>query len=164
MPGRFTSYEELAELLEKYVPAYMIEIEKLFRLVVFNYLFFNGEHLKIFSVLETPNGGYTLSPANDLVNTRIYVGDSDFALDRGLFKDNFESEEMKKNGHAGLKDFHEFSSRLEISTKRRDKLQELFLVRQATVEILIQRSFLNEQTKRAYMLHYQIKRNKLKIF
>ena len=98
------------------------------------------------------------------MNTRIYVGDSDFALDRGLFKDNFESEEMKKNGHAGLKDFHEFSSRLEISTKRRDKLQELFLVRQATVEILIQRSFLNEQTKRAYMLHYQIKRNKLKIF
>jgi serine/threonine-protein kinase HipA len=159
------SYEELAELLKKYVPAYMVEIEKLFRLVVFNYLFSNGDaHLKNFSVLETPNGDYTLSPAYDLVNTRIHVDDSDFALDRGLFKDSFESEEMKKNGHAGLKDFYEFSRRLGISTKRRDKLLEPFLARQATVEVLIQRSFLNEQTKRAYLLHYQTKRNQLKAF
>ena len=159
------SYEELAELLKKYAPAYMVEIEKLFRLVVFNYLFSNGDaHLKNFSVLETPNGDYTLSPAYDLVNTRIHVDDSDFALDRGLFKDSFESEEMKKNGHAGLKDFYEFSRRLGISTKRRDKLLEPFLARQATVEVLIQRSFLNEQTKRAYLLHYQTKRNQLKAF
>ena len=159
------SYEELAELLKKYVPAYMVEIEKFFRLVVFNYLFSNGDaHLKNFSVLETPSGDYTLSPAYDLVNTRIHVDDSDFALDRGLFKDNFESEEMKKNGHAGLKDFYEFSNRLGISTKRRDKLLEPFLARQATVEVLIQRSFLNEQTKRAYLLHYQTRRNQLKAF
>ncbi len=159
------SYEELAELLKKYVPAYMVEIEKLFRLVVFNYLFSNGDaHLKNFSVLETPSGDYTLSPAYDLVNTRIHVDDSDFALDRGLFKDSFESEEMKKNGHAGLKDFYEFSRRLGISTKRRDKLLEPFLARQATVEALIQRSFLNEQTKRAYLLHYQTRRNQLKAF
>ena len=159
------SYEELAELLKKYVPAYMVEIEKLFRLVVFNYLFSNGDaHLKNFSVLETSSGDYTLSPAYDLVNTRIHVDDSDFALDRGLFKDSFESEEMKKNGHAGLKDFYEFSKRLEISTKRRDKLLEPFLARQATVEALIQRSFLNEQTKRAYLLHYQTRRNQLKAF
>ncbi len=159
------SYEELAELLKKYVPAYMVEIEKLFRLVVFNYLFSNGDaHLKNFSVLETPSGDYTLSPAYDLVNTRIHVDDSDFALDRGLFKDSFESEEMKKNGHAGLKDFYEFSRRLGISTKRRDKLLEPFLARQATVEVLIQRSFLNEQTKRAYLLHYQTRRNQLKAF
>lgn len=159
------SYEELAELLKKYVPAYMVEIEKLFMLVVFNYLFSNGDaHLKNFSVLETPSGDYTLSPAYDLVNTRIHVDDSDFALDRGLFKDNFESEEMKKNGHAGLKDFYEFSKRLGISTKRRDKLLEPFLARQATVEVLIQRSFLNEQTKRAYLLHYQTRRNQLKAF
>ncbi len=159
------SYEELAELLKKYVPAYMVEIEKLFRLVVFNYLFSNGDaHLKNFSVLETPSGDYTLSPAYDLVNTRIHVDDSDFALDRGLFKDSFESEEMKKNRHAGLKDFYEFSRRLGISTKRRDKLLEPFLARQATVEALIQRSFLNEQTKRAYLLHYQTRRNQLKAF
>ena len=47
------SYEELAELVLQYIPAHMVEIEKLFELIVFNYLFSNGDaHLKNFSVLE----------------------------------------------------------------------------------------------------------------
>ncbi len=129
---------------------------------MFNYLFSNGDaHLKNFSILETSSGDYILSPAYDLVNTRIHVDDTDFALDGGLFKDNFESKEMKKNGHIGLEDFHEFASRLKIKQNRRDKLLERFLVKQQMVENLIQRSFLNDKTKRAYLLHYQTKRNRL---
>ncbi len=156
------SYEELAELVFKYVPAYMVEIEKLFRLVIFNYVFSNGDaHLKNFSVLETQNGDYVLSPAYDLVNTRIHVDDSDFALGGGLFKDNFESEAMNKTGHAGLEDFYEFARRLGIPAKRRDKILEPFLSRQTGVDVLIQRSFLNDQTKREYLLHYQTRRNQL---
>ncbi len=156
------SYEELAALLVKYVPAYRIEMEKLFRLVVFNYLFSNGDaHLKNFAVLETQSGDYTLSPAYDLVNTRIHIDDTDFALNKGLFKDGFESEVVKKTGHAGLDDFYEFARRLGILAKRRDKLLEPFLTRQTEVEVLIQRSFLNDQTKRAYLLHYQTRRNQL---
>ena len=158
------SYEELAELVVQYVPAHIVELEKLFKLVVFNYLFSNGDaHLKNFSVLETLSGDYALSPAYDLVNTRIHVDDTDFALDSGLFKDNFESEEIKKNGRVGLEDFHEFAKRIEINDKRRDRLLEPFLVKQKTVEELIQRSFLNNQTKRAYLLHYQSRKNQLNI-
>ena len=156
------NYEELAELVRKFVPAYVIELEKLFSLIMFNYLFSNGDaHLKNFSILEIPSGDYILSPAYDLINTRIHVDDTDFALDGGLFKDNFESKEMKKNGHIGLEDFHEFASRLKIKQNRRDKLLEPFLVKQQMVENLIQRSFLNDKTKRAYLLHYQTKRNRL---
>ncbi len=159
------SYEELAELVVQYVPAHIIELEKLFKLIVFNYLFSNGDaHLKNFAVLETASGDYALSPAYDLVNTRIHVDDSDFALDGGLFKDNFESEEMKKNGSVGLEDFHEFARRSGISVKRRDKLLESFLVKQAEVEALIQRSFLNNQTKKEYLLHYQTRRNQLNVY
>ena len=156
------NYEELAELVRKFVPAHVIELEKLFSLIVFNYLFSNGDaHLKNFSILETPNGDYILSPAYDLVNTRIHVEDTDFALDKGLFKDNFESEEMKKNRHVGLEDFYEFANRLEIKQKRRDKLLEPFMEKQQMVEKLIQQSFLNDPTKKAYLLHYQTKRNQL---
>jgi serine/threonine-protein kinase HipA len=68
---------------------------------------------------------------------------------------------MKKNGHAGLEDFQEFAKRLNISVKRRDKMLEPFLTRQEHVEILVQRSFLNDQTKRAYLLQYQTRRNQL---
>lgn len=156
------SYEEIANLVRKFVPAHVVELEKLFSLVVFNYLFSNGDaHLKNFSVLETPGGDYILSPAYDLINTRIHVDDTDFALGEGLFKDSFESEEMKKNGRVGLEDFHEFANKLEIREKRRDKLLDLFLKRQPLVESLIHQSFLNDQTKRAYLLHYQTKRNQL---
>lgn len=156
------SYEKLAELVVKYVPAHIVEIEKLYKLIVFNYLFSNGDaHLKNFSLLETINGDYVLSPAYDLVNTRIHVNDTDFALDEGFFKDGFESGEMKKNDCVGLEDFYEFAKRLNISDKRRDKLLEPFLTSQEYVEILIQRSFLNEQTKQAYLLHYQLRRKQL---
>ena len=156
------SYEELTELVRKFVPAYIVELEKIFSLIVFNYLFSNGDaHLKNFSILETLNGDYTLSPAYDLINTRIHINDTDFALNRGLFKDNFESEKMKKNGHAGLEDFHVFANRLGIKQKRRDKLLAPFLEKQLMVEQLIQRSFLNDQIKREYLLHYQTKLNQL---
>ncbi len=159
------SYEAMAELIVKYVPAYIVELEKLFSLIVFNYLFSNGDaHLKNFSVLETQSGDNTLSPAYDLVNTRIHVDDANFALDGGLFKDNFESEEMKKNGRVGLDDFHEFAKRLDITIKRRDRLLEPFLTKQIDIETLIQRSFLNNQTKRAYLLHYQTRRNQLNTY
>ena len=159
------SYEELAELLVEYVPAYRVETEKLFRLIVFNYLFSNGDaHLKNFSVLETRSGDHILSPAYDLVNTRIHVDDSDFALEKGLFKDDSGSDIMKKTGHAGREDFHELARRLGISPNRRDKLLEPFLVRQTKVESLIKRSFLNDATKREYLLHYQTKRNHLNAY
>ncbi len=156
------SYEELTELVRKFVPAYIVELEKIFSLIVFNYLFSNGDaHLKNFSILETLNGDHTLSPAYDLINTRIHINDTDFALNRGLFKDNFESENMKKNGHAGLEDFHVFANRLGIKQNRRDKLLAPFLEKQLMVEQLIQRSFLNDRTKREYLLHYQTKLNQL---
>ncbi|SFN87223.1 HipA-like C-terminal domain-containing protein [Salegentibacter flavus] len=48
-------------------------------------MFSNGDaHLKNFAILETPMGDHWLSPAYDLLNTRIHVDDSDFALEEGL--------------------------------------------------------------------------------
>jgi serine/threonine-protein kinase HipA len=156
------SYEALGELLKKYVPAWRVEIEKLYSLIVFNFLFSNGDaHLKNFSLLETPGGDYVLSPAYDLLNTRIHVDDSDFALDGGLFSDGFKSEEMKKSNHPGLNYFQELAGRFGINEKRRDRILAPYLQRQPMVEELTRRSFLNDKIKRAYLLHYQTKRNHL---
>lgn len=39
----------MGELIQRYVPAWKIEMERFFRLVLFNYLFSNGDaHLKNF--------------------------------------------------------------------------------------------------------------------
>lgn len=60
------SYEELAELIQHYIPAWRIEIEKFFKIVLFNFLFSNGDaHLKNFSVIETSRGDFRLAPAYD---------------------------------------------------------------------------------------------------
>jgi serine/threonine-protein kinase HipA len=156
------SYEALAELLKRYVPSYVIEIEKLFNLIVFNYLFSNGDaHVKNFSLLETENGDYTLSPAYDLINTRIHVDDSDFALSKGLFKDNYISNQKAKSGKPGKQDFIEFARRVGIEKEKAENLLAPFLENQEGVARLIENSYLDEPTKRAYLIDYQTRRNQL---
>ncbi len=156
------SYEEAGMLIQKYVPAWRVEIEKYFSLVVFNFLFSNGDaHLKNFSLLESTKGDYLLSPAYDLVNTKLHVDDSDFALEKGLFADNFKSKEYKKNGHASKSDFIEFAKRIGVAEGRVYKLLNPFLEKQTFIATLVNHSFLSDANKRAYLLMYNMKRNYL---
>jgi serine/threonine-protein kinase HipA len=156
------SYEEIGTLIRKFVPAWRIEIEKFFTLVLFSYLFSNGDaHLKNFSLLESSSGDYLLSPAYDLINTRIHVDDSDFALKKGLFADDFQSEAHKKSGHTTLADFEEFGRRIGMSESRVRKLSTPFLEKRPLVVTLTHRSFLNDKCKRAYLLHYNTRLNRL---
>jgi len=156
------SYEEIGLLIQKYVPAWHVEIEKYFVLVIFNFLFSNGDaHLKNFSLLETSKGDYLLSPAYDLINTRLHVDDADFALNRGLFSDSFKSQKYKKTGHPSQADFIELAKRIKVAESRIEKLLQPFLENQNLVEVLISSSFLSEKSKRAYLLMYKTKRNYL---
>jgi serine/threonine-protein kinase HipA len=156
------SYEEMGLIIQEFVPAWRIEIEKFFSLVLFNFLFSNGDaHLKNFSLLESPSGDYLLSPAYDLINTKLHVDDRDFALDKGLFADDFKSELYKKNGHPSIKDFAEFAKRIGVTESRFEKLTLPFLKKQPLIETLVQNSFLTDVNKRAYLLMYNTKRNYL---
>lgn len=157
------SYEEIGMLIQKFVPAWRIEIEKYFVLVLFNFLMSNGDaHLKNFALLESMAGDYLLSPAYDLINTCIHVDDSDFALDKGLFHDGFPSNAQKKTGHASFADFMELGKKIGISESRVLKISAVFLEKQPLVETLTQNSFLNPKCKRAYLLHYNTRLNWLK--
>ena len=156
------SYEKLGMLIQRYVPAWRVEIERYFIRVVFNYLFSNGDaHLKNFSLLESPEGDYLLSPAYDLVNTRMHVDDSDFALDKGLFVDDYRSKACKKTGHPARADFIEFAHRIGVGEIRTERLLAPFLTKHKTVETLIGHSFLNNAGKRGYLLDYNSRRNLL---
>jgi serine/threonine-protein kinase HipA len=150
------SYEEIGSLIKKYVPASKVEMDKYFSLVLFNYVFSNGDaHLKNFSLLENEGGDYFLSPAYDLINTRIHVSDADFGLERGLFADDHRSEAFKKYGFPVKLDFFELARRLGIERKRAEKLLLPFLSYQEMVETLIGRSFLNDSAKKDYLWDYR---------
>lgn len=65
------SYLDLFAVMKTYLPIYALESLRLFKLVMFNYLFSNEDaHLKNFSVIETGMGDFRLSPAYDLLNSR----------------------------------------------------------------------------------------------
>jgi serine/threonine-protein kinase HipA len=156
------SYEELAELIQRYIPAWRIEIEKFFKIVLFNFLFSNGDaHLKNFSVIETSRGDFRLAPAYDLLNTHLHVNDSDFALSRGLFREGDKSEFLKFDGKANGRSFAAFGKRIEISKKRVAEILTQFTTQHPLTEQLIESSFLLPDVKKTYLAEYRRRRNRL---
>lgn len=154
------SYEEMADLVQQYIPAAMVELEKLFSLIVFNYLICNGDaHLKNYGVLETKQGDYILSPAYDLINTSLHVDDTAMALDEGLFKDDYTTESFEANAFYAYDDFYEFGLKIGLVKSRIVKILNKFRSNSETVQSLTERSFLNDEMKKAYMDSYL---NKLK--
>ncbi len=145
------SYEDMANLIKKYVAAYSVEMEKFFRLVLFNYLFSNGDaHLKNFSLIETPNGDMVLSPAYDLLCTRLHVSDSDMATADGLFSEDFETESFKVNAFYAFDDFMAFGIKIGIAQKRVEKIINFFQKDYPQTHQLIANSFLFEESQKMY--------------
>ena len=156
------SYEALGALLKRYLPAWPVEAERYFKQVVFNYLFSNGDaHLKNFGVVQTAEGDFVLSPAYDLICTKLHLDDTFFAFSKGLFEDGYQSPARMKKGRPGKTDFTELAHRLGIRESRVTKLLEPFLIKQPKVAELVQLSYLSSKSKRAYYHHYENRLNGL---
>ncbi len=149
------NYLELFQLMKKFLPAYRIETPKLFKLLVFNYLFSNGDaHLKNFAILETPMGDHQLSPAYDLLNTRIYLDDSVFALEEGLLP-----KSMTQTTIAGQ--FKILAEQVEIKPKQFDEIMDSMMESSKEIIQLTHASFLEESTQRKYIQDYQYRLKQL---
>lgn len=150
------SYEDAAALLRTHVSKWKMEMGRFFTLVVFNYLFANGDaHLKNFSLQQSPGGDYRLSPAYDLMNTSIHIGDEDFALQDGLMPQSEHSETYVRTGHPCQTDFIRFGNRIGIQPKELTTIVGLFSQEHPLIYDLIDRSFLDDKTKRMYKSSYQ---------
>jgi len=157
------SYEEIAELMKTYIPAYPIEIEKFYSLVLFNYLIGNGDaHLKNFSLFRNEKyGDYTLTPAYDLINTNMHVPtESDTALE--LFKDGYITESYKAGSKYTREDFLVFGQKIGINEKRINTIVEKFISNIKGIEILVRKSFLSEKLKLDYLEIVHNRRDRLK--
>lgn len=158
-----SSYQEIGELIKKYVSAYIIELERFFQVVVFNFAFSNGDaHLKNFSLIETQDSDYVLSPFYDLINTHIHVPDTSLALTGGLFEKEWRSTKYIQSGEPIGKDFITLAEQLGISTKRAKRYLEDTINANNAIDEIVERSFLDPSIKKAYILHYRTRRNKLK--
>lgn len=149
------NYEDIARLLRQNVSAWQVEMTKYFTLVLFNYLFSNGDaHLKNFSLQETTNGDYVLTPAYDLMNTSIHVNDEDFALQGGLIPKADYSDVYNQTNHPCKDDFITFGTRIGVLQSKLTSIINLFSTEQPKVYELIENSFLDEKVKRMYRQSY----------
>lgn len=142
------SYQQIADLMKQYVSTYPTDVEKYFRLVLFNYLVCNGDaHVKNFSIYS-PNadGVYKLTPAYDLLNTSLHVQElGRTALE--LFVDDFETEFFKANGFYGKPDFMELARRVGIKEIRAKRFIAETCSHLREMNAMIDRSYLSEQSK-----------------
>jgi len=125
------NYLELFKLMKTYLPAYKLE------------------------AIETQLGDFRLSPAYDLLNTKIHIEDEDFAL---------EDKQLPKNisiGNLWIQ-FNLLADKAEMSHMQKNKVFENLLSNSAKVERLIEASFLKDKLKRNYLQAYQTRLKKLK--
>lgn len=145
------SYEKAAVLMSQYISSYAVEIEKFFKIIIFNYLINNGDaHLKNFSLCrDSELNSFLLTPAYDLLNTRLHLpNESVMALD--LFESGFETESFKVNGFYSRDDFEEFGIHIGIPLKRVNRIIDDFLSRCKMAADLLSRSFLDDKCRREY--------------
>lgn len=145
------SYMDIAQCIRRYIPAWMPEMERFFELVVFNYVYANGDaHLKNFSVMMK-EGDYALTPAYDLLNTAIHVKDEDFALDEGLSPNVPRSYHYNLTGHPCRKDFEWFGKEIGLVDKRMNRILDKFMLFPELTESLVKQSHLSEKLQRNYL-------------
>jgi len=154
------SYEEIAELIKTYIASHRIELEKYFKLILFNYLICNGDaHLKNFSAIQTSQGDYVLTPVYDLLCTKIHTpNESDTSLT--LFKDGF-SKSYESYGFYTYSDFLLFGKKIGIKESRIINILGAYGQFNELVTYLIDQSFLNDKAKALYKKHYSLRLDRL---
>ena len=145
------SYMEIAQCIRHYIPAWMVEMERFFELVIFNYIYANGDaHLKNFSIIMI-NGDYRLTPAYDLMNTSLHVRDEDFALDGGLSPDIPRSDIYQRTGHPCRQDFEWFGHEIGLVNRRIQRILDKYMSVPDKTKKLVTQSHLTEKLQRNYL-------------
>jgi serine/threonine-protein kinase HipA len=144
-------YADIAQALRSNVAAWLIDMERLFELVVFNYIYANGDaHLKNFSLLLSDND-YRLAPAYDLLNTSIHVCGDDFGLDLGLSPDIERSDVYARTSHPCRLDFERFGKLIGLSPSRIKRTLDKYTTLPDAAKRLVAASFLTKKMKRSYL-------------
>ena len=143
-------YEDIAMAIRKNVSAWMVDMERFFELVVFNYIYGNGDdHLKNFSLILQEQD-YRLAPAYDLMNTSLHVLGDDLSLNGGLSPNIEKSDEYNRTGHPCRRDFERFGERIGLVASRANRILDKFMRMPESAMGLVERSFLNDKMKRYY--------------
>jgi len=156
------SYLDMAHLIQQYVPAAKVELLNFFKLVVFNYLVANGDaHLKNFSVMESIQGDYLLSPAYDLMCTALHLNDEDICMRDGLFEGDYKEPVFTKYGIYTRQSFLSFAARMDIPIKLAENILDEMIGKEDAVKEMVSRSFLSDDSKATYYSIFEDRQKRL---
>jgi serine/threonine-protein kinase HipA len=145
------SYEDIAKLIVRYVPAATVELINFFRILIFNYIFANGDaHLKNFALMESDQGDYLLSPAYDLMCTALHIDDGDLALHGGLYEGDIEESSFLKHGFYTVQSFQVFAEKIGVPKSIASDIIGHAISSFDDSMRLIEVSFLSSESKKKY--------------
>jgi serine/threonine-protein kinase HipA len=109
----------------------------------------NGDaHLKKFSLLKREEVGYSLSPAYDIVNSRLVLPE--------------EKEEMRlrlqgKRNNISRKDFKGLSEHFGLNSKQTNNALERLDGLRSSMEMMIEENFLEERLRSSFLEIYKVR-------
>ena len=146
------SYEEIADLIRRFCPSATIECPKVFFIILFNYVFANGDaHLKNFSLFESPQGDYILTPAYDLLNTSVHFPNEPSATGLDFFADGHFTSRYEELGFYSSADFVELGQCYGVQEKDVRALLDKFDQSRITVSPIVKASVLSREAKALYL-------------
>jgi serine/threonine-protein kinase HipA len=136
------SHEQIGKAITKYSVNPGLDITIFFEQVLFSFLTGNADmHLKNFSLIDNPEIGYILSPAYDMVASKLVVEGDQEELALTL---NGKKKKIRK------KDFIEAINRFNIDTKAIENIFNKFKASLDNWHKFIDISFLSEEMKTEY--------------
>lgn len=136
------SYEQIAKTIIKYSANPGLDMINFFEQVLFSFLTGNSDmHLKNFSLIDSPEMGYVLSPAYDMIASSLVVEGDEEELALTL---NGKKKKLRK------KDFLEAINRFDIDAKAIENIFNKFRTSVEKWYDFIDISFLPEDIKRSY--------------
>jgi serine/threonine-protein kinase HipA len=146
------SYLDIAKQIQRHVAATPVALLEFFRLLVFNYLIANGDaHLKNFSLMETEQGDFLLSPAYDLLCTALHIDDAPLALHGGLYEGDYNEKDYLDFGTYTRRSFVVFAEMAGINPVLAGKVVDELMRGTFKAIEMIERSFLSDESKKKYI-------------
>ena len=137
-----SSMEKIAKATQQFTTNRGLESLGLFQLTLFSFITGNSDmHLKNFSLIEQTDGTVELTPAYDLLSTKLAVPED---------KEEMALPIAGKKSRFTKADFREFADYCQISPKAAENVFTSLERRIPTMIEWIEKSFLSEEMKRRY--------------
>ena len=147
------SYEEMADVVRAVCPSARVELVKVFRQIVFDYVFGNGDaHLKNFSVYESELGDYVMTPAYDLLSTSLHYPNDLTFMALSLFRNpDFMTKEFEALGYYSFPDFIALGRSYNVDERAVRAVVGEFKQKADAVERFVKQSFLSMAAQTEYL-------------